>query len=90
MIFHQSLLQEYPVVINTTPCGMYPNVDGYPKLPYESISEKNYFFDLIYNPSKTLFLSKAEAMGAVVENGRQMLQIQAEESWKIWTGNVKQ
>jgi shikimate dehydrogenase len=79
-----SLLREFTIVINTTPAGMYPNVDGYPKLPYESISEKNYFFDLVYNPPKTLFLSKAEAMGAVVKNGEQMLVIQAEESWKIW------
>jgi len=39
---------------------------------------------LIYNPSKTLFLSKAEAMGAIIENGEQMLVTQAEESWKIW------
>jgi len=39
---------------------------------------------LIYNPSKTLFLSKAEARGAVIKNGEQMLLIQAEESWRIW------
>lgn len=83
------LLQEYPVVINTTPCGMYPNVDGYPNLPYEYISEKNYFFDLIYNPSKTVFLSKAAAKGASIENGRQMLQIQADESWKIWQRGIQ-
>jgi shikimate dehydrogenase len=79
-----SLLQEFTIVINTTPAGMYPNVDDYPKIPYEYVSEKNYFFDLIYNPSKTLFLSKAEAMGAVIKNGKQMLVIQAEESWETW------
>jgi shikimate dehydrogenase len=78
------LMQEFTIVINTTPAGMFPNVDEYPQLPYEYVSEKHYFFDLIYNPSKTLFLSKAEAMGAVIENGEQMLSIQAEESWKIW------
>jgi len=79
-----SLLHEFTVVINTTPAGMYPNVEGYPQIPYEYVSEKNYFFDLIYNPSKTLFLSKAEARGAVIKNGEQMLLIQAEESWRIW------
>lgn len=78
------LMQEFTIVINTTPAGMFPNVDEYPQFPYEYVSEKHYFFDLIYNPSKTLFLSKAEAMGAVIENGEQMLSIQAEESWKIW------
>jgi shikimate dehydrogenase len=80
-----SHMQEFTIVINTTPAGMYPNVNDYPKIPYEHVSERNYFFDLIYNPSKTLFLSKAEAMGAVIKNGEQMLQIQAEESWEIWS-----
>jgi len=81
-----ALLQEFTIVINTTPAGMYPNLDGYPKLPYEAVSAKNYFFDLVYNPPRTVFLSRAEAMGALVKNGEQMLVIQAEESWKIWSG----
>jgi shikimate dehydrogenase len=80
-----SLLHEFTIVINTTPAGMYPDINGYPEIPYEYVSERNYFFDLIYNPSKTVFLSKAEAMGAVIENGEQMLLTQAEESWKIWS-----
>ncbi|MEO8763403.1 MAG: shikimate dehydrogenase [Ginsengibacter sp.] len=80
----RSLLQEFTIVINTTPAGMFPNVDGYPKIPYEFVSEKNYFFDLVYNPSRTLFLSRAGDRGALTRNGDQMLAIQAEESWKIW------
>lgn len=79
------LIQNYPVIINTTPSGMFPNIENYPQIPYESVSAKNYFFDLIYNPGKTIFLSKAEAKGAIIENGKNMLAIQAEESWKIWT-----
>jgi len=79
------LMQEFTIVINTTPLGMFPNVNAYPQIPYEYITRKHYFFDLIYNPARTLFLSKAEAMGAVVENGEKMLAIQAEESWKIWS-----
>lgn len=80
----KEILHEYNIVINTTPVGMFPNVDAYPNLPYQYISEKNYFFDLIYNPAKTLFLAKAEEKGAVIENGEKMLIIQAEESWRIW------
>jgi|SRR5665213_1801171 len=80
-----ALIREYTVIINTTPAGMYPNVDEYPKIAYENVTPKHYFFDLIYNPSKTLFLSKAEAMGADIKNGESMLAIQAEESWKIWS-----
>ncbi len=76
--------QEFQIVINTTPVGTFPKIEEFPPLPYESVSSKNYFFDLVYNPPKTLFLSLAEKQGALIENGSQMLAIQAEESWKIW------
>ncbi len=80
----RSTLHEYTVVINTTPLGMFPNVHDYPQIPYEYITADHYFFDLIYNPSKTIFLAKAEEKGAVINNGEDMLRIQAGESWKIW------
>ncbi len=82
----KDILQEYQVVINTTPVGMFPNIDAYPNLPYQFVSDRHYFFDLIYNPAKTRFLAKAEEKGAVIENGEKMLVIQAEESWLIWNG----
>ena len=77
-------MKEFEIVINTTPLGTFPNVNECPPLPYESVSAQHYFFDLVYNPPKTLFLSLAEKQGAIIENGSQMLAIQAEESWKIW------
>ena len=79
-----ALLQEYTVVINTTPSGMFPHAETCPPLPYEAITPRHYFFDLVYNPSRTLFLQKAESQGAVTRNGADMLVIQAEESWAIW------
>jgi shikimate dehydrogenase len=45
---------------------------------------RHYLYDLIYNPERTLFLRKGEERGAVVENGYEMLVLQAEESWRIW------
>lgn len=78
------IFAEYNIIVNTTPLGMYPNVDAYPNLPYHLVNDKHYFFDLVYNPAKTIFLSKAEAKGALIENGEKMLQIQAEEGWTIW------
>ncbi len=78
------LLKEYKVVINTTPLGTSPNTEEYPKIPFESVTNKHYFFDLIYNPAKTKFLRLAENQGAFIENGERMLSIQAEESWEIW------
>lgn len=78
------LLAEFPLIINTSPVGMYPRVDDCPGLPYEALGPLHYLFDLVYNPARTLFLQKGEAAGAVVENGYEMLVLQAEESWRIW------
>ncbi len=80
----EDLLQEYTLIINTTPLGMQPNTGFYPSIPYMAITSGHYFYDLIYNPPKTLFLQKGEEQGAVIQNGAEMLVIQADESWKIW------
>ncbi len=78
------LLKEYTVIINCTPLGTFPNIDSYPILPYESVSSDHYFFDLVYNPAETKFLSLAKEMGATIQNGYEMLVLQAEENWGIW------
>ena len=78
------LLQEYTLLINTTPLGMSPNLDGCPDIPYSALSEKHLAYDLIYNPEETLFLKKSASYGAVVKNGLEMLYLQAERSWHIW------
>jgi len=80
----RNMLNEYSIIINTTPLGMYPNIEQEPPLPYHFISEQHLLFDLIYNPAKTSFLQRGEESGATTLNGHQMLIIQAEESWKIW------
>lgn len=78
------LLEQYTLIINTTPLGMYPDIESYPPIPYAALSSQHYLFDLVYNPGKTSFLHRGEAQGAVIKNGQDMLVIQAEESWKIW------
>jgi len=77
-------LQDYQLIINTTPLGMFPKTDECPRIPYEAISSKHVLFDLIYNPAETLFLAKGKAQGAVTINGLKMLHLQAEKSWEIW------
>ena len=79
-----TLIREYPLIINTTPLGMFPNIVQAPPIPYEALTSNHLLYDLIYNPETTLFLKKGEKMGAQVMNGREMLVIQAEESWNIW------
>jgi shikimate dehydrogenase len=81
------MLATHQLIINTTPLGMYPHTEECPLLPYEALTPEHYLFDLIYNPAKTLFLQKGEARGAVVQNGYDMLILQAEESWRIWNSS---
>jgi shikimate dehydrogenase len=78
------LLETTSIIINTTPLGMQPNVDAMPSLPVEWLSAFHLCIDLIYNPSKTLFLVNAEKQGSRIKNGLQMLEVQAIESWNIW------
>lgn len=78
------VLEDFNVIINTTPLGMQPNINQKPSLAYTYLSDQYLCYDLIYNPDKTAFLLEAEKQGAVIKNGLEMLMIQAEESWKIW------
>ena len=78
------MIQEHQLIINTTPLGMQPHTELYPSIPYLALTTQHYLYDLIYNPAKTFFLQKGEEMGAAIQNGAEMLVIQAEESWKIW------
>jgi shikimate dehydrogenase len=80
----EAILQQYRILINTTPLGMFPKVDESPALPYHFITPQHYLFDLIYNPSETKFLQEGKQRGAITENGSDMLTIQAEASWRIW------
>lgn len=78
------VLSEHKLIVNCTPVGMSPNTDEAPSLPYEFFTEKHIAYDLIYNPSETLFLSKAKEHGATIKNGLEMLHLQAERAWEIW------
>jgi len=84
----ESIIEQHTLIINTSPVGMYPNVNEKPSILYEAITSQHHLFDLIYNPSETLFLSKGKAQGATIQNGLEMLHIQAEESWKIWNAET--
>ncbi len=80
----KSIMNDYQLIINSSPIGMFPNVDRCPKIPYPFLRREHLLFDAIYNPPKTLFLQKGEEQGAEIVNGLEMLVNQAEESWKIW------
>ena len=81
-------MKAFQIIVNTTPLGMFPDVDDYPKIPYEFLTHKNLCFDLIYNPPQTVFLGKAKEAGAFIHNGFRMLRLQAEKAWEIWNEPV--
>lgn len=56
----EEIINEYCVIINCTPVGTHPNIEEAPKIPYQFITSKHLLYDLIYNPSKTKFLSEGE------------------------------
>lgn len=80
----EKILATHHLLINTTPLGMFPKVTECPALPYHFLSPQHHLYDLIYNPAETQFLSNGKAQGATVQNGQEMLVLQAEESWRIW------
>ena len=77
-------IKEYNVIVNCTPCGMYPHTNKCPNLPYEAMDSHTLLYDLIYNPDETLFLYKGKQQGATVVNGLEMLLLQAFASWEFW------
>lgn len=80
----KDIISSHQLIINTTPVGMFPGIHEFPDIPYDFISKDHLLFDLVYNPSETLFMKKGMGKGATVSNGLQMLFLQAERSWKIW------
>ncbi len=83
----KELLEEHTLLINTTPLGMFPNVDSFPTIPYQYLGSQHLAYDLVYNPEETQFLIRSKAQGASIKNGMEMLYLQAERSWEIWNEN---
>jgi shikimate dehydrogenase len=80
----KNTLRSFPLIINTTPLGMFPEIEGAPALPYDGLTAKNVLFDLVYNPELSNFLSLGIKQGCKVKGGLEMLYIQAEEAWALW------
>lgn len=77
------MLKDQDIIINCTPCGMYPNIDECP-VEENALSNFSVAFDLIYNPSKTKLLKISEKKGLKAVNGLYMLVGQAISSEEIW------
>lgn len=81
---NKQIIEEHTLIINCTPLGTSPNIEAYPEIPIEFISEKHLIFDLIYNPSETRLMKLCSEKGAQTLNGLEMLKLQANKAWEIW------
>ena len=75
------------VLINTTPCGMYPDTDGIP-IDLDRLPKLTGVVDVIYNPLTTRLVREARARGIKAENGLYMLVAQAVRAAEVFTGEA--
>lgn len=80
------LIESHQLIVNCSPIGTFPNVDDAPAIDYNKITPKHFLYDLVYNPTETLFMKLGLEKGAKTMNGYEMLVLQAEKSWEIWNG----
>lgn len=68
--------QDAEVILNTTPCGMYPEPDAQP-LPLKPFTRLQGVVDAIYNPLRSRLVLEAQSLGLPAEGGLYMLVAQA-------------
>jgi shikimate dehydrogenase len=80
----QKIIEENLIIVNCTPLGTYPEIEFYPKIPFQFLTKNHLVLDLIYNPKMTKLMQISAEKGATVSNGLKMLELQAEKAWKLW------
>ena len=80
----QDIINNYKVIVNTSPLGTFPNVEDAPNIPYRLLSKDHILYDLVYNPAETKFLQLGKQQDATIKNGAEMLELQARAAWEIW------
>lgn len=73
------------IIVNTTPVGMYPNIDSVP-VDLEIFNSLEGVVDVIYNPLKTRLVQNALNKGIKATNGLSMLVAQAYYAEKLFFG----
>ena len=77
-------IPNFDVVINATSLGL--NHDDKMNLDFTKVGKNKLFYDVIYNPSETNFLSSGKKLGNKYENGKLMFIYQAFSAFKLWHG----
>lgn len=76
------------MIIDCTPCGMFPHVDDAPAIPPEWLHEGQCVCDLVYTPRDTVLLKAARQAGARTVEGVGMLVHQGAIALELWTGQA--
>lgn len=79
------VLDKTEILVNATSVGMSPNVDNTP-VPADLLRADLTVYDIVYNPVKTRLLQNAEAAGATIISGVDMLVWQGVVAFEKWTG----
>lgn len=77
-------IPSHTYIIQTTPVGMWPNIEAHIEFPFHQLNPTHVVIDLIYNPAQTTFMQKCEERGAITLNGQTMLNAQAETAWQLF------
>jgi len=83
--FHPELFADAQIIVNTTPLGMYPNVDT-KALDLSSFAKAEAVVDVVYNPLRTKLTLQAQALGLKCTNGLPMLVAQAYFAQRYFKG----
>ena len=75
-------ITNFDMIINATSIGL-KNKDKI-KLDFTKVGSGKLFYDVIYNPPKTKFLSMGEELGNKIQNGKMMFIYQAQLAFSIW------
>ena len=75
--------KSWDLLVNTTPVGMFPHVDG---TPFEGPFDGRVVYDLVYNPEETRLMRDAAFAGCATIGGLDMLVAQAEDQSEWWLG----
>ncbi len=73
------------ILVNATPVGMTPDVDGIPINP-DLLGRFEVVMDIVYQPLTTRLLREAQARGCATIDGLQMLIHQATAQFELFTG----
>jgi len=74
------------LVVNTSPVGMWPNIEASPWPESIPFPEKGGVYDVVYNPTETRFTRDAKSRGLKAAGGVGMLVEQGALSFELWTG----